>query len=405
LITRFETLLSERPDQPDQPNQSDGSEVRLILAEACLRIGRSDAAISHYVAVLAEAPHHAEAHDRLGLALLQAGRVDDAEQHHAAAARARPEWVVAQVGLARVEVERGEFDAAIRRYRRWLPKSSDARTLFGLGQALIRAGRLAEAEVHFEEMASSHPRWPESHIGRGQLARKRDDQEAALRHFEAAQAIDPLRADVQAELGFLFAMSDDAARAREHLDRARLLGLHSPALEVKLGLLAQKSGEIGTAIVHYRVALTLDARDLAASNNLAWILATSAEPELRMPQLALRIANKMTRAWPDAGPDPVDTLAAAQAAVGYFDEAAKTALRAEELARRAGRTSLAAEIGSRAALYRAGRPFREASRRASSTPSRSENPSSSPENPRSSSENPSSTPGDNLRTLAPAGVP
>ena len=56
-------------------------------------------------------------------------------------------------------------------------------------------------------------------------------------------------------------------------------------------------------------------------------------------------------------PAVLDTLAAAYAAAGRVDRAARTADAGLRLARSTGRESLAEEIAGRAALYRDGRAF------------------------------------------------
>jgi spermidine synthase len=62
-----------------------------------------------------------------------------------------------------------------------------------------------------------------------------------------------------------------------------------------------------------------------------------------------------------AAPDPsvLDTLAAAHAAAGRYGEAARVAEQALQLAESAGPPGFAAQIRSRLALYRAGRPYQE----------------------------------------------
>ncbi len=57
----------------------------------------------------------------------------------------------------------------------------------------------------------------------------------------------------------------------------------------------------------------------------------------------------------------LDTLAAAYAEAGRFNDAAATAGEAAALAARQGDSQTAADVGTRLALYRAGRPYREPS--------------------------------------------
>lgn len=62
-------------------------------------------------------------------------------------------------------------------------------------------------------------------------------------------------------------------------------------------------------------------------NNLAWLLATCEQDHLRQGDEALRLAQNLCRASPD-DPQLLDTLAAAQAECGRFDDAAATLDRA-----------------------------------------------------------------------------
>ena len=58
-------------------------------------------------------------------------------------------------------------------------------------------------------------------------------------------------------------------------------------------------------------------------------------------------------------PSAVDTLAAAYAAAGRFEDAVKTAEKAIELASATGQHELAAKIRGRLLLYQEKRPYRE----------------------------------------------
>ena len=55
----------------------------------------------------------------------------------------------------------------------------------------------------------------------------------------------------------------------------------------------------------------------------------------------------------------LDTLAAAYAATGRFNDAVATAQKAIDLARSAGQLQVAAQIEPRLELYRAGRPYHQ----------------------------------------------
>jgi spermidine synthase len=108
----------------------------------------------------------------------------------------------------------------------------------------------------------------------------------------------------------------------------------------------------------YREALRLDPDLVGAANNLAWMLAVSADPAVRDPEAAVRLAESALARRPgDAG--VLDTLAAAQAAAGRFPEAIAAAGEAIERTQQAGQTALAQEMMARRRLYREGKPYVE----------------------------------------------
>ena len=126
-----------------------------------------------------------------------------------------------------------------------------------------------------------------------------------------------------------------------------------------LGAALLERGEVESAIVHWRKAARLRPGSLDVANNLAWLLATAPDPRHRDPELAVRLAERAARRAGDDAVDVLDTLAAAYAAAGRFDEAVGAQQRAIALAERAGRKAVASEFRRRLALYRSGRPYVE----------------------------------------------
>jgi len=102
---------------------------------------------------------------------------------------------------------------------------------------------------------------------------------------------------------------------------------------------------------------TTNPQKRSPANNLAWLLATHPDPDIREPLAAIEVAEGLRRDGERLGSDQLDTLAAAYAAAGRFPEAGLTASAAAQLARNTGRPELAREIEARLRLYRAQRPF------------------------------------------------
>jgi hypothetical protein len=64
--------------------------------------------------------------------------------------------------------------------------TADARTLAVCGLALLKAGRIAEAETQLDKALELAPDTPEAHLGLGRIARMRNDTDAAIRHLRRA---------------------------------------------------------------------------------------------------------------------------------------------------------------------------------------------------------------------------
>jgi protein O-mannosyl-transferase len=102
----------------------------------------------------------------------------------------------------------------------------------------------------------------------------------------------------------------------------------------------------------------LNARSVTALQGLAWVLATNPDAKVRNGTEA--VSDALLAAQTD-GSDPIvwDTLAAAYAEIGRFDEAVKAADKAIDLATIAGYQQLAGEIQTRRQLYAQGNAFRD----------------------------------------------
>jgi tetratricopeptide (TPR) repeat protein len=124
-----------------------------------------------------------------------------------------------------------------------------------------------------------------------------------------------------------------------------------------LALALEQTRSVREAIAHYDQALRVKPDYVMAQNNLAWLLATLAPAEGGDPVRAVSLAEQACQRTGDRVAPYLDTLAAAYAAAGRFDNAIATAQKAGDLARFAGQTQVASEIETRLALYRSARAY------------------------------------------------
>jgi tetratricopeptide (TPR) repeat protein len=302
-------------------------------------------------------PRNHIAHSMLGANLLAAGRVDDARLHYRRALEIRPDWPKAHTGLGEIFRQQGRLQDAVREFeaalRAW-PQHDW--THANLGVTYLELGRPADAVLHLERALALRPSTGLAtiHANLGEALRRLGRLEEAEEHDRAALAIDPDAAEVHANLGFLLLQRGRPDPARRHLERALALGAQAPDLHLALASLDQSQGRSRAAADHYRAALRLRPGWLEAQNNLAWILATDADPAVRDPEAALRLAQELAAGEGGDLPGVLDTVAAAYAAAGRFEDAHRTAERALALARASGDTDLADAIAARARRFAAG---------------------------------------------------
>ncbi len=110
-------------------------------------------------------------------------------------------------------------------------------------------------------------------------------------------------------------------------------------------------GQPDPASKAYVRALHYRPQDLGAMNSLAWLLATTPDVKVRAPTEAEKWATQVTAAMSLPAPEPLDTLAAALAAQGRFEEAIKVIDQALTLAKDSNHAGLIQVMESRKALY------------------------------------------------------
>jgi len=125
-----------------------------------------------------------------------------------------------------------------------------------------------------------------------------------------------------------------------------------------LGAALLEQGRALEAADAWRESARLRPDYATVANNLAWLLATHRDARVRAPQEAVAHAERAAAASPD-DPAVLDTLAAAYAAAGRFDDAVATASRAAREVRERGRPELARAIEARRDRYRRGRTWIE----------------------------------------------
>ncbi|HOX57158.1 MAG TPA: tetratricopeptide repeat protein [Candidatus Paceibacterota bacterium] len=290
------------------------------------RQGQPAEAIRHFDEALRLKPDYPEAHDNLGAVLAGQGRYAEAAVHFREALRFQPDSPGTRQKLERAVAIGEKLERAAAPYREALQSNpGDARARGELGRVLLEAGQIEEAMIHCGEAARLTPENPEAQYQLGAVLARKGEAEEAGRQFELALRLEP---------AFV-------------------------AAHYALGIVRQQQGRTPEAIGHWREAVRLAPQWSDPLNNLAWAMATDARVEVRDGAEAVRLAEQAVELSGTNNVGVLDTLAAAYAEAGRFEEASVTARRAQAAATTQGLEVLASQIGERLALYSSRQPYRQ----------------------------------------------
>ncbi len=275
---------------------------------------------------LAKNPECWMALGNLGVCLYDEGQKEEAVELFRKAIRINPNYYEAINNLGFIFASQKRFDEAIEQYRRAIRIKPDyIIALNNLGLALAAQGRFDEAIENYRTALKISPYDYDALNDLGIALTARGQPDEAIKDFQKAVLIEPKNADC-------------------HLN---------------WGTALEQLGRTSEAVIQYREALKLNPNLMAALNNLAWILATSPDDELRNGAEAVRLAERACELTQYHEPLFIGTLAAAYAEAGRFPEAVTTAEKAEQLATSAGLTAVAEKNRQLLELYRIGKPFHE----------------------------------------------
>ena len=320
---------------------------------------------------LAVTTGNATAEHNYGFALEQCGQLEAAREHYQAAVRLEPGSAQAHENLGCVLARLGRWQESTNQLLqavRLAPGGSLAHA--DLGRVLAVMGDWNAAREHYEAAMAADPRNPAIPTSWGQALLAQHQPAEALQHFSEALQLDPNYADAYTGYRLALAQSSDAGAptgAPTFLSASDGAGskptgmsaLPAAQAEAELGVAAAGQGKPAEAATHYREALRLQPDLPEVLNNLAWLLATARDAQVRDGAEAVRCAQRVCELTQYQQALLVGTLAAASAEAGRFEEARATAQKAIALAEAAGQAGLAARNRELLKLYEAGQPCRQ----------------------------------------------
>jgi tetratricopeptide (TPR) repeat protein len=214
----------------------------------------------------------------------------------------------------------------------------------------VRPGQFAAMRQEFADYYTYY------RIGVGH--EQRHEYTQAIQEFQRVLAEKPDHAESLYLMASCLARLDREREAIPYARKAAGLVPASVAVHGLLGGILCSTGQYGEALRHLEAAYAASPEDVSIANNLAWLLATCPEAAYRDGPRALRLAEWACKATAYKSPPLLDSLAAAYAEVGRFDEAIRTIQKAIEIVRSNPKTSTET-LESRLQLYKAAKPYRD----------------------------------------------
>jgi tetratricopeptide (TPR) repeat protein len=290
-----------------------------------VRRDRRAEAVSMLKEALSHAAEDAYAQYKIGDLLTRLGANDEALAVARNVVKLEPKSAQARSWLGALLRIKGDVKGAHAAWREALRLSPDfVEPRTALSESLLEAGDPDTAIAVMREAVENHPDVPATyyHLGRIQyLAERREDAKASWK-----RAMELAPGYVEPRLGTVSLLWDE--RDYAGVEQTLREGLR----------------------------LAPDKPDFA--NSLAWILATSPSAEHRNGQEAVKLAEQACAAVRYNNPQFLDTLAAAYAEAGRFEEAQKRARDAIQMGQAAGlpEESLA-DFRDRLGLYEQNKPY------------------------------------------------
>lgn len=194
---------------------------------------------------------------------------------------------------------------------------------YNRGIARGKAGYLEGAIADFSKVIEMEPLSAQAYYNRGYARHLTKDLDGALADYAKYIELEPRDPDGYNNRGNVRRAKGDFDGAIADLNKVIEIDSRYAKAYYNRGFTLEAKGDPDRAIADYTKSIELEPLDADVYGKLAWLLATTSRDAIRDGKKAVEYAGKAAELtkWEDA--NTLDTLAAAYAEAGNFDEAIK----------------------------------------------------------------------------------
>jgi tetratricopeptide (TPR) repeat protein len=304
------------------------------------------------------------AHNNLARELGAQGKLDEAVGHCRKAVSLAPYRVEVLYNFALCLKSQGKLDEAMEYFRRAIKKMDKfgdpwlyTEVFTDFGSVLQKQGDLEEALACLTKASALKPDNFRAQLGLAAVYAQQGKKAEAFLHIEKALKIRPESAEVDSFRQFLL-KQDQLNKTAQKYEQILKSRPNDPDAHNAIGEVFLWQGKYEESITHFSEAIRLKADWASPMNNLAFLLATHPDRDIRDVDKAVSLAEQAADLTNHENVEVLDTLAAAYASAGQFDKAVINAQKALDLSVASGKTKMSEEIKMRLNLYKQGKPYR-----------------------------------------------
>jgi len=342
----------------------DNAGYRLVRAVFLRSRSKFEEALEEVGQVLQQAPDDANALILQGEIFRKLDQPKEAIESFDRATKSAPQAPTPFQNRGEIYREQEKFDQAIAEFNQVLKlQPGYPLTLVHRAEAYLYSGKLKEALSDVEAVLEKQPLIA-AHRLRAEVLAKMDRLQEAIEEMERVSEAMPQQVDLRMQLALYYLVDKQPRKAIAAYSEVIKVDAKSFSAWRSRGDAYLNIGQHSEAVSDLQQALELSPDDPSVLNNLAWVLATSPQDEVRDAKRAIELATKACEQSAYSQSHILSTLAAAYAEAGQFETAIKWSQKAVDMEDPEHGEQLAAELAS----YREDRPWREKQTIAESEP-------------------------------------